>query len=152
MAKKKTTKKKVAAKKTSKKVAGKASKKTSGKTTGKSSPKTSPAKADPNEKYFNKLAEDLARSRSSVSPGAMMSHPGIRYKNKVFAFYYDDRMVFRLGKDFDAPGAGISDFSYLSPFKNKPPMKAWFIIPAKDKRKWGRLANLALEKMIAEIG
>ena len=56
---------------------------------------------DQEEILFRKIAEKLATENDSVSPGKMMSSPGIKCKNKVFAFYYNKQMVFRLGKEFD---------------------------------------------------
>lgn len=101
---------------------------------------------------FNAIIDELSTKNVSVEAGKMMSSPGIKYKNKVFAFYYGDQMVFRLGKDFDPETKGISQFSYLSPFKNKPPMKGWVEVPFTHHQKWPYLAGLALEKMQREIG
>lgn len=82
----------------------------------------------------------------------MMSSPGLKYRNKVFAFFYEDAMTFKLGKDFEPSSLGISTFSYLSPFKNKPPMKAWFQIEAEDAEKWRELTVLSLAYIKRELG
>lgn len=99
------------------------------------------------EILFKTIIDKLVEKHAEVSQGKMMSSPGIKYGNKVFAFYYNDQMVFRLGKDFDPNAEGISKFSYLSPFKNKPPMKGWIEVPFTDHQKWQDLAELALKKM-----
>ncbi len=76
-----------------------------------------------------------------------MSSPGIRYKNKVFAFYYREAMVFRLGREFDSTTMGIHDYQLLSPFKTRPPLVGWFVIPPTHLPQWEELARLALERM-----
>ncbi|MEO7911966.1 MAG: hypothetical protein ABIV47_20165 [Roseiflexaceae bacterium] len=78
---------------------------------------------------FQTITEKHATESQSVTIGKMMSSPGIRYNNKVFAFYYRKAMVFRLGWEFDPKTMGIHDYQLLSPFKMKPPLVDWFEIP-----------------------
>lgn len=102
---------------------------------------------DKEEKQFLQIIDELSNFDSNIKPGKMMSAPGIKYKSKVFAFYYNQEMVFRLGKDFDPESEGISEFSYLNPFKNKPPMKGWLQIGFQYENKWLPLANKAYQLM-----
>jgi hypothetical protein len=102
---------------------------------------------DTPELLFQAIAEKLAAESPSVTPGTMMSSPGIRYNDKVFAFFYKDGMVFRLGRDFDPKTVGIDDYRLLSPFKTKPPLVDWFEIPASQMQQWEALARLALQRM-----
>ncbi len=99
------------------------------------------------EDLFNKIADKMSSEIQHVERGPMMTAPGLKYKGKVFAFFYEEEMTFKLGKDFDPVANDISFYSYLSPFKNKPPMKAWFQIPESLSHRWEELANLALDKM-----
>jgi hypothetical protein len=99
------------------------------------------------EREFQAIAEKLAAESQAVTTGKMMSSPGIRYKNKVFAFYYREGMVFRLGRDFDPTSVGIHDYRLLSPFKTKPPLVDWFEIPPSQMQQWEALARLALQRM-----
>jgi len=99
------------------------------------------------EDHFNFINNKLSLEIENVSPGKMMSSPGITYKGKVFAFYYNEKMVFRLERDFDIETVRISKFELLNPFKNKPPMKDWFVISEADQGKWEKLSNLALDEM-----
>ncbi len=97
---------------------------------------------------FQAIADKLYRESDNVDLGKMMSHPGLNYKGRVFAFYAGkDEMVFKLGKDFDPKAHGIDTYSLLSPFNNKPPMAAWFCIPSVYADKWEALARIALSKM-----
>ena len=100
---------------------------------------------------FQAICDTLLSSDPDVSEGPMMSAPGIRYKNKVFCFYHEDRMCFKLGKDYDLEAHGISEFGFLSPFKNKPPMKGWYFINEDDASHWDDLAAVALEKMMKQL-
>jgi hypothetical protein len=99
------------------------------------------------EKLFNSIGDKLSRENDNVSIGKMMSSPGIKYKNKVFAFYYREQMVFRLGREFDLPSMGIDNFSLLNPFKTKPPLADWFQIPAEYGNRWEKLALIAMNKI-----
>ena len=96
------------------------------------------------EGLFEELADQLSAVHADVERGKMMSSPGIKCNGKVFAFFYADSMCFRLGKGFDAEAFGIQTIRWLSPFKNKPPMKAWFIIEVGESDLWPRLAEEAL--------
>jgi hypothetical protein len=102
---------------------------------------------DKSEKLFYSIGEKLSTENDNVTIGKMMSSPGIKYKDKVFAFYYKQQMVFKLGKEFDPPSIGINNFSLLSPFKTKPPLAAWFEIPADYDNRWEELAKMAMKKL-----
>jgi len=90
---------------------------------------------------------DRFSKKNGVAPGKMMTAPALKTKGKVFAFFHEESMTFKLGKDFDPNAYGLQSWSYLSPFKNKPPMKAWFAVPYTQKEVWEELCTLALEKM-----
>lgn len=100
---------------------------------------------DTSEKLFYSIGEKLSSENSNVTIGKMMSSPGIKYKDKVFVFYYKQQMVFKLGKEFDPPSIGIDNFSLLSPFKTKPPLAGWFEIPAEYEKRWEELSRMALQ-------
>ena len=106
---------------------------------------------DKEQALFEKIAEKLSGENNSVAPGKMMSSPGIRYKNKVFAFYAKKEMIFRLGKGFQPEAFKIKSYSLINPFKSKPPLAGWFQISFAEKEKWEKLARLALELMTKEL-
>jgi len=101
---------------------------------------------------FNSLADKLELKHKHVARGPMMSAPGIRYKNKNFAFFHDNEMTFKLGKNFNAKANGIKIIRHLDPFKTKPPLTAWYIIAADQKEIWEDLATLALDYIKQEVG
>lgn len=101
---------------------------------------------------FNEIADGLSADNKHVARGPMMSAPGIRYKNKNFAFFHKNEMTFKLGKAFDAKGNGINKVRHLSPFKTKPPLKAWYIVSSDQKEIWTYLADLALDYIQQEVG
>ncbi len=74
-----------------------------------------------------------------------MNSPGIKYKDKVFAFFHNDEMIFRLGKDFDPHKFGLREVKLLNPFKNKGPLKGWFVVNRFEKEKWEDLTRKAFE-------
>lgn len=99
------------------------------------------------QSLFEAILHKFESRHDGVAEGKMMSAPALKYKGKVFAFYHDNQMGFKLGKEFDPSEADISEWSWLSPFKNKPPMKAWFMIPFSESDKWEELTMRALNFM-----
>ncbi len=95
---------------------------------------------------FDRITK-LLSSQEGVAPGKMMSSDAIRYNKKVFTFFYKDMMTFKLGADFDPTELYIEEWYPLSPFKTKPPLKGWFMVPEKYMDKWPQLAEMALLKM-----
>lgn len=95
--------------------------------------------------HFETIANELSSSQSGVSLGKMMSSPGLKFQDKVFAFYHNNEMGFRLGPNFDPEKHGLKYAKPLSPFKTKPPLKGWFIIETPEQQSWNELANMALE-------
>lgn len=85
-----------------------------------------------------------------VTEGFMMREPALKARNSVFCFYWADRetMGFKLGKGFDIEGEGVTEYEHLNPFKNKPPMYAWYMVPANQSDFWPVLAGIALQKML----
>lgn len=92
---------------------------------------------------FDSIAKNSIRNLQGCELGKMMSSPGLKYKNKVFAFFWDDHMGFKLGKEYDIAAHGSKKWSYLSPFKTKPPMKAWYVLPKEEAHLWDELTNVA---------
>ncbi len=101
------------------------------------------------ESLFKEIAEKILQKHEGTHMGKMMSAEGIQWNKKNFACYYQEAMIFKLGKDFNPESYGLTDWHFLSPFKTKPPMKAWFVIGPKDKDQWWVLTELALQKMKA---
>ncbi len=103
------------------------------------------------EILFTEITNKLSSENESVESGKMMSSPGITYKGKVFTFFYKEKMIFRLGKDFDIDKEGVSEYELFNPFKNKPPMKDWFVISESYQSKWKTFANIALIEMQKKV-
>ncbi len=95
-------------------------------------------------RMFESICERFTK-REGVTLGKMMSSPGLKYRGKVFAFFHRDKMVFKLGEGFDMRAFGVDNYSLLSPFKTKPPLKAWIEVPASESRHWEALTERALE-------
>jgi len=96
------------------------------------------------EKEFEVIVQELTQMFDGVTRGKMMHSPGIKSNNKVFAFYHQQAMTFKLGKRTDSYLLQYPESTYLSPFKSKPPMKGWLVVPAKYAQAWKALAKEAL--------
>ena len=95
---------------------------------------------------YNQLTTQLCELDPNIHPGKMMSAEGLKYKDKVFLFFYkDDHMVFKLGKNFDLTEAGSSTIKPFNPFKNKGPLAGWFQVGYEEKELWEPLGRMALE-------
>lgn len=104
------------------------------------------------EQQFSAIAAHLAAESQEITTAKMMSSPGIRYRNKVIAFFYHDAMVFKLGRAFDAEQFGLHEYQLLSPYKTKPPLRDWFEISATHSDRWEELTRLALQRVREELG
>jgi hypothetical protein len=100
---------------------------------------------DQPEEKFNFIAAKFTALDSKITLGKMMSSPGLKFEDKVFAFYHKETMGFRFGPNFNPEKIGINNTLPLSPFKNKPPLKGWFIIEKYESDTWDMLTEIALE-------
>ncbi len=98
------------------------------------------------EALYEYIRDKLCQEEGVVI-GKMMSSPAVKYKGKVFTFFHNEKMTFKLGKNFEPEEEGLQGCTYLNPFKNKPPMRAWIIVPYEEKDRWEDLAHLALNKI-----
>lgn len=97
------------------------------------------------ESQFMTLVSKFSSSHPDVILGKMMSAPGLKYRDKVFAFYHKQEMGFRLGPKFEPMKFGLTNAKPLSPFKTKPPLKGWYIINENESEFWEILAEMALD-------
>ncbi len=95
--------------------------------------------------FYEKVVQHILETYKGTYEGKMMSAPGVKYNDKVFVFYYKKDMVFRLGDEFSPLAHNIKNPRLLNPFKNKPPLKGWFIIEYDQKNRWEELSGLAYE-------
>jgi hypothetical protein len=102
------------------------------------------------EQRFSTIVERLTHEHNNITLGKMMSSPAIQYHGKVFAYFYNKKMVFKLGRDFQPESLGIREYSLLAPFKTKPPMVDWFEIPATEQHRWEELASYALQHLTGD--
>ncbi len=95
---------------------------------------------------YERLFDRLIDGHSEVTAGKMMSAPALKKKGKVFAFYHNEKMTFKLGKGRDLEQEfGIAEYGFLSPFKHKPPMLAWYEIDFQYAQHWELLAREAMK-------
>ncbi len=94
---------------------------------------------------FNRIVEQIT-IEEDVILGKMMSLPGLKYNNKVFAFYHKGNMVFKLISSKLLDDLGV-EYELLSPFKIKPPLKGWFVVNSIFVNSWELLTKEALEVM-----
>lgn len=105
------------------------------------------------ELFFHTLAEALACEYENVSWGKMMSSPGVRYQDKFFAFYYNNGIVCRFGRDFQPESIGIHEYTLLSPFKSeskRAPLRDWFCIDQRYQDRWEESLRTALKIMAGD--
>ncbi len=99
---------------------------------------------DEGKSEFERIVATLTADDSNVSLGKMMSSPGLKYGDKVFAFQAKEAMGFRLGPDFDPIAFERAELEPLNPFKTKGPLKGWFVVDESGSAAWEELANMAL--------
>lgn len=100
---------------------------------------------------FDSIVLEMSKEHP-VTEGTMMGSRGIQYKKKNFVFIWgSDKMVFRLGREFEPESEGIHEYELLNPFKNKPPLKDWFVLRG-NQAKWLELATAAFQFTQKELG
>lgn len=92
---------------------------------------------------FDAICNDL-EVHSGVEKGKMMSSPALKYNGKVFTFYHDRKMCFKLGDPSILEDANLPVI-LLSPFKTKGPLKGWFWVDETNADNWSPLAQKALK-------
>lgn len=103
------------------------------------------------ESYFNEIRDRFCLKDSLIQHGKMMSSEAITYKGKVFAFFSrKERMVFKLGKDFDPDTFGI-EINTFNPFKKRAPLYGWFEVPYTEEEQWLPLSQKALDTLKNEL-
>ena len=102
------------------------------------------------EAFFHELREQVIAAHDGAHAGTMMGLTGIQYNKKNFTFYYRKGVAFRTGRDFEPESEGIHDYDLLNPFKNKPPLKDWFVMGVAYQDKWPLLVEIALQKIKKE--
>ncbi len=102
-------------------------------------------KKNNSEAYFMELVEHFTDKNKDVQAGRMMSSPGLKVNNKVFAFYSKGSMGFRLGPDFAPKQAGLKKPTLLNPFKTKGPLKGWYVVKDNEMDKWKSLTQTGLD-------
>jgi len=102
------------------------------------------------EEFWVNLKKQML-SNSKVIEGKMMSSDALKYKSKVFVFFWKDQLGCKLGKAYDLKTLGISKWEYLSPFKSKPPMKSWYMIDQEHADQWLNISKRALGQLEREL-
>lgn len=98
---------------------------------------------------FEKILIDLTSRYQDVSIGRMMSASAIQYQSKIFCFFKDEKMVFKIGRETDLKKEyQIDSYDLFSPFDSKPPMQDWFIVSKEFQSRWHILAGQSLQKLI----
>jgi len=88
------------------------------------------------EQTFERIATSIFEKYEEATSGNMMRSPAIKWNGAVIAFFHKDSMTFKLGKEADFYMHKYVGSSYLSPFKNKPPMKSWLSVPGEFANEW----------------
>lgn len=97
---------------------------------------------------YDAIVTKMLAAEEGVYEGRMMSSPALKYGDKVFAFYSAKYgMGFRLGRDYDFTTLPTDEWSHLSPFKTKPPMRDWVVIADQHAQDWNEVTGVALNLM-----
>ena len=97
------------------------------------------------EEIFDQICKKFTDNYPDVKKGEMMSAPGLKYRNKIFTFFHNNAMCFRVGAKFDLWSFGITNPKPLTPFKTKPPLKGWYYIENNESKFWDDLNEEAMK-------
>ena len=97
-------------------------------------------------KEYEEIEESLAQTKGTIA-GQMFGKRCIKtLENRAFAVWFQDEMVFKLGREEIAQIQSKYTGSQLfDPSGKKRPMKDWLQVPAEFSDDWATLAKQALE-------
>lgn len=87
-----------------------------------------------------------------ITTGQMFGKPCLKIKNKAFSAFFQEEMVFKLGREHlpalieQLPGSILWD-----PSGKKRPMKDWLQVPGDHQDQWASLAERALGFVEAQL-
>ncbi len=97
----------------------------------------------PRAAYDNIVSEMTAASPSKSSK--MFSMPCLKNElGKVYAGFYQEGMVFKLGAPEHAEALALAGAHLFDPGMGRP-MKEWVVVPADHARRWLALAQAAMK-------
>lgn len=94
---------------------------------------------------FERIAKNMCDKYDVCSKGNMMRSPAIKWGKSVIAFYHNETMTFKFGSETEYFKHKYPGSDYLSPFKNKPPMKSWLGIPDTYLDDWAGLMQKCVQ-------
>src|SRR5262249_14858535 len=103
--------------------------------------------ADPRADY-DAIAAELTSS-SPAERGVMFGMPCLKRSGRMFAGFYRDAMVFKLGEPQHGEALALSGARPFDPSGRGRRMKEWFEVPPEHASRWPELADHAL-RYIAE--
>ncbi|MEM7163693.1 MAG: TfoX/Sxy family protein [Bacteroidota bacterium] len=96
------------------------------------------------EKY-HQIGEQLAQEQGTFS-SQMFGKPCLKKGKKAFAVFYEDEMVFKVGREeVEMLLQKYTGSKRFDPSKKDRPMKDWLQVPAEYNEDWLALARQAME-------
>jgi TfoX/Sxy family transcriptional regulator of competence genes len=99
-------------------------------------------------KHFERIQNEMEAAFAGVAAGNMMGSPALTCRSKVFAFFHENEMIFKLGQTTADYMGKYPGSRFLNPFKKKPPMKGWLVVPCEYHNEWASLAVAAYENIV----
>ena len=98
---------------------------------------------DPRAEYDALVAEMTAAA--PVTSGKMMGMPCLKNDvGKMFAGFFQDAMVFKLGAPEHAIALALAGARLFDPSEMGRPMKEWVVVPVDHASRWQEFAEAAL--------
>jgi len=98
--------------------------------------------SDARTSYDAVVAEITATS--PATRGQMFGMPCLKHNGKMFAGFYQEAMVFKLGAPAHAKALALAGALLFDPSGLGRPMKEWVVVPVEFSSKWLELAREAL--------
>lgn len=97
------------------------------------------------EEIYHQIGEQLAQEQGTAS-SQMFGKPCLKKGKKAFAVFYEDEMVFKVGREeVEMLLHKYTGSKRFDPSKKGRPMKDWLQVPADYKDDWPSLAKQAME-------
>lgn len=93
----------------------------------------------------------LAHADAAIVHTKMFGLPAIKVNGKLCAVLEGTSLVCRLSPKTHTIALSLPGAHLFQPYKERPPMKEWIVIPFANEKEWARFASRACEYILTLV-
>lgn len=91
------------------------------------------------------LYQNIGQQLKHVETSQMFGKPCLKFKEKAFAAFFKDQMVFKLQHEAHQAALSLKGATLFDPSGKGRPMKQWVQVPFEHQQKWLELTQEAIK-------